>query len=118
RTDDLDGVLARHPGLFGTPMRMSRGTLAWRFALRDDGALPMGGLLPCLMDWGPAGSPARAMPDLGLRLTRFRVEHAEPAQAADLYRAIGLSDAPESVGGPALRFTAEIATPSGTRTLS
>ncbi|WP_336487734.1 VOC family protein [Methylobacterium nigriterrae] len=118
RTHDLDGLLGRHPDLFGQAARMSRGDLAWRFALRDDGSLPGDGLLPCPMDWGPAGSPARAMPDLGARLTHFRAEHPEPSKATALYGAIGLSEAPEIRPGPALRFTAEIATPAGPRTLS
>lgn len=118
RTDDLDGVLARHPGLFGSAMRMTRGALAWRFALRDDGALPMDGLLPCLMDWGPTGNPARAMPDLRARLTGFRVACPEPTRAADLYRTLGLSGAPEIEAGPALRFSAEITLPAGPRTLT
>ena len=118
RTNDLDGALARRPGLFGSASRMSRGTLSWRFALRGDGALPMDGLLPCLMDWGSTGHPARTMPDLGARLVQFRVAHPEPARAAELYRDLGLIDAPEIAAGPALRFTAEIATPSGLRTLS
>lgn len=118
RTGDLDGLLARHPGLFGTPLRMSRGSLSWRFALRDDGTLPMDGLLPCLMDWGPSGNPARAMPDLGARLAAFRLEHPEPERAADLHRAIGLGDGPEIRTGAQFRLVAEIATPGGTRTLS
>ncbi|MGU3538832.1 VOC family protein [Methylobacterium sp. A54F] len=118
RTDDLDGLLARHPGLFGQAERMSRGDLAWRFAVRADGGLPEDGLLPCPMEWGPGGSPARAMPDRGARLLAVRVEHPNPQDAAARYAALGLRDAPEIRPGPVLRFTAEIDTPAGPRTLS
>ena len=118
RTDDLDGAVARRPGLFGRPARMTRGLLAWRFALRDDGALPLDGLAPCPMAWGPEGNPARAMPDLGARLLAFRLDHPDPEAAAALYREIGLIDPPEIREGPVFRYTAEIETPSGPRTLA
>lgn len=117
RTNDLDGALARRPGLFGSAMRMSRGALSWRFALRGDGALPMDGLLPCLMDWDAAGHPARAMPDLGARLLAFRLDHPDPEAAAALYREIGLLNPPEIRAGAVFRYTAEIETPAGPRIL-
>lgn len=117
RTDGLDGTLAAHPGLFGEAARLTRGELAWRFALRDDGAWPEDGLAPCVMDWGPRGNPAPAMPDLGARLDRFVVEHPEPAVVAALHAALALRDPPAIEPGPAFRYRATIRTPAGLRTL-
>lgn len=117
RTDDLTRLLARHPG-FGEALRMSRGALSWRFAVRPDGAWPEDGALPCPMKWGERPHPAAAMPDLGARLAGFAMLHPEPERIAALHRSLGLAGAPTIAAGPELRFRAEIATPAGMRTLT
>ena len=117
RTGDLDGALLRHPDLFGEAIRVTRGELAWRFAVRPDGSWPEDGAVPCLMDWGQRAHPAAAMPDLGARLCAFTVEHPEPERITAIYTAIGLADPPAVLGGPASRYRAEIDTPTGMRTL-
>ncbi|MDP4026552.1 VOC family protein [Methylobacterium sp. NEAU 140] len=118
RTDDLDGLLAAHTDLLGEAVTVTRGALAWRFGVRPDGAWPAGGAAPCAMDWGPAGNPARAMPDLGARLVGLTVEHPDPDALGALYRDFGLADPPAIVAGPALRFRAAIDTPAGRRVLT
>ncbi|MCJ2140504.1 VOC family protein [Methylobacterium sp. E-066] len=118
RTDDLDTLLAAHPDLLGTAATMTRGTLSWRFGLRPDGTWPADGAAPCAMDWGDRPHPARAMPDLGARLEEFRLTHPEPEAVAALYASLDLTDPPRIEPGPALRYTARFATPSGSRVLT
>lgn len=117
RTDDLDGALSRNPGLFGEAIRVTRGDLAWHFAVRPDGSWPEDGAAPCLMDWGGRVHPATTMRDLGARLRAFMVEHPEPDRIAALYTTIGVADRPIVHAGAELRYRAEIETPHGTRSL-
>ena len=118
RTDDLDGALAAHPDLFGDAVSVTRGALSWRFGLRPDGAWPLDGAVPCVMDWGASGNPARTMPDLGARLLGLTLEHPAPETIAAFHRTIGLADPPALCAGPSVRYAARIATPAGPRTLS
>ena len=117
RTDDLDGLLRRHPGLFGDALALSRGSLRWRFAVRRDGAWPEDGALPCPMMWPEGPHPAAAMPDLGCRLEGLTLTHPEPDRIAALYRTLGIADAPAVRAGP-FGYHAAIATPGGPRVLS
>ncbi|SDA09238.1 Glyoxalase-like domain-containing protein [Methylobacterium sp. UNC378MF] len=118
RTDDLDGVLTAHGALLGAAATMTRGDLSWRFALPPDGGWPADGAAPCAMAWGPAGNPARTMPDLGARLAAVELAHPDPDGVAALHGRLGLGDAPRLARGALSRFTARITTPSGTRTLT
>lgn len=115
------GMAATIGGLaatFGAPMRISRGDRSWTFAVRPDGELPLGGALPCLIDWGERGTPAPAMPDLGLRLAALRIETPDPDAVAAGLDAIGMARTPEIRRGPEVRLTASIATPNGVRVLN
>jgi hypothetical protein len=117
RTSELDAILDRMSPLLGRSRRVSRGDRAWSFGVRDDGALPLDGLAPCLIDWGGRGSPVPAMPDLGARLSSFVVEHPDPGEVERLHRDLGVV-APIAVRpGPRLRYEAVIETGEGTRIL-
>jgi hypothetical protein len=117
RTDDLDGVLARHGELLGRKTPVSRGDRHWFFSVRPDGLLPAGGAVPPVMDWGPRGNPAPQMPDLGARLVGFEIEHPDPAWLEDLYAKVSLVSPPVVRKGAEIRLRAMIDTPSGMREL-
>lgn len=118
RTDGLDGVLAMHRNLLGEPVTVSRNGLSWRFGLRSDGAWPAEGAAPCVIDWGPRGNPARAMPDLGATLDQVTLTHPDPLWVRSLHATLGL-DGPFAVErGERLRFEARVATPQGMRILT
>jgi hypothetical protein len=118
RCTDIAATIGAQGETFGAPMRISRGDRQWLFAVRPDGEPPQGGALPCLIDWGERGTPAPAMPDLGLRLHRLRVEAPDPDVVHAVLAAIGLACKPEIRRGPAVRLTATIATPDGVRVLN
>lgn len=73
RVPDLDAAIAGVPWEAGVPVALTRGALRWRFALRPDGALPLGGAAPLLIEWQSAPHPAAAMAATGLRLARLEV---------------------------------------------
>ncbi len=71
-----------------------------------------------MIDWGPRGNPAFAMPDLGARLDDLVLAHPDPAQVRALH-ASSICDYPlRVVEGPKVRFEARIATSGGIRTLT
>ena len=115
RSDDIDAVLAEHGRLLGTKTWLEK---AFYFSLLPDGALPMSGALPCVIDRCGRPSPSTRMEDQGLRLRALVLEHPEPDKVAPLYRQIGISDPPNVLQGPRIRLRALIDTPSGVKTLT
>jgi catechol 2,3-dioxygenase-like lactoylglutathione lyase family enzyme len=103
---------------FGAPVQLSRGNLRWSFAVRPDGALPLDGALPSLMDWGEHSTPAPRMTDFGLRLRALDVETPDPDAVHATLDAIGMRGKPEVRRAGAVRLSATIETPQGVRTLT
>jgi hypothetical protein len=118
RCDDLEVALAEAPAGTGAAMSLARGDYRWQMAVPEDGQLPFGGAFPALIRWEGALHPAAALPDAGVRLTRFEIAHPQ----ADRLRAVlsGLLSDPRVVliDGPAKAMMATFDTPHGKRTLS
>lgn len=112
RTTKLDVTLALDPAL-GVAETMSRGERVWRFGARPDGAVPLDGALPCLMDWGPAGTPAPDMADLGCAMAGLVLEAPDPVAVAARHAALGLVCGPIVRPGPRTKLVAVIETPRG-----
>lgn len=87
------------------------------FAIPLDGCLPLGGILPSLIDH--CGDPTRMsdIPDLGARLISFSLHHPEPEAIKVRYNSLEIDRPPEILAGQTLRYEAEIETPEGVRTL-
>lgn len=115
RADDFTAVMARHGHLLGRQERVSRGEREWLFALSDDGSLPCGGVAPSVMDWGTRGNPASSMPDFGMRLTGFHIEHPDVDWVERLYADLNIIDPPAIIKGARFRYLAEIETPAGVK---
>lgn len=118
RTDDIDAVLKVHGDLFGGSTRVSRDGRHSRFSLTSDGRLPLGGILPSVIERAGRELPVSRMPDLGARLLDFVLEHPSPAEIEVLYRRLGLGQSPRPRPGPAPRYVATVETASGVRTLA
>lgn len=77
-SDDLDTDLeiAKSLGVdLGVPTTQTRGDMSWRFAVRDDGAIPLDGAAPMMMEWPKSPThPAARMPDLGARIKSVNLE--------------------------------------------
>ena len=117
RTDDMDDVLQSHGDKFGQQQRVSRGDRQWLFAVKQDGSLPCDGLAPSVMDWGSRGNPASSMPDHGLSLARFEIQHPDVERVNALYEEIGIIDPPVVSRGKELCYSATIKTPDGLKTI-
>ena len=118
RTDDVDNLLVAQGERLGVATTVTRGTLSWQFGLRTDGAWPADGAAPCVIDWGPRGNPAFAMPDLGARLENLVLSHPNPRWVRALHMELGLLSPLRIIEGPDLRFEARIAMPAGSRSLT
>lgn len=117
RGQAFDKILTEHGALLGQAVTVSRGERSWRFAVRDDGELPMSGIAPCVIDWGERGTPAPHMPELGVALHSFTLEHPSPEIPHQLYRSLGIQNAPVVVQAHAVKYRAVLRTPNGLREL-
>ncbi len=87
------------------------------FAIPANGSLPLGGILPSLIDH--RGDPTRMsdIPDLGARLMSFRLEHPKAEEIRTTYGGLTIDRPPEIEAGEASRYKAEIETSEGMHTL-
>jgi Glyoxalase-like domain len=115
-TDDIMGVAVPELGRVET---MRRATQTWQMTLTADGALPLSGAAPALIQRSPGAHPASVLADAGLRFRRLRIHHPAPAQVLALLASVRLASDPEVVvsHGDTCTLVAEIDTPSGSREL-
>ena len=117
RTDDIDAATRRSPIDLGVVHPMTRGDLAWRITIPDDGRLPGGGLVPTLIQWPDARHPTDRMIDMNIRLVALAGEHPEPAPIRAAIAALGLADTFKVSYGRYPRVAAMLRTPRGVVTL-
>lgn len=118
RCTDLTATLGTRGPTLGFAKTVSRGDRRWQFSVRADGSLPADGGLPHLIDWGEAGPPGSAMPDLGCKLTAMAIETPEPAFVRSTLEAFALPSGPNIRDGKMVRLIAVIETPFGVRILT
>ncbi len=118
RCTGLEAQIGTRGPTFGEPMTVSRGERSWQFSVRADGSLPADGALPHLIDWGEAGPPASAMPDMGCKLQALVIETPEPAFVRSTLETLALPFAPNVRDGKVVRLIAAIETPFGVRILT
>jgi len=112
RSVDLDGDLEKARALgvdLGTPMALSRGDLSWRFAIRDDGTIPLSGTAPMLMQWDQADPhPASRMTEQGMRLKSIAVSTPDPDLLTALFDSLGWTDLQITKGAPKWAFALDV----------
>jgi hypothetical protein len=78
RTDDLTATLHAGDGTLGDALAMSRGSMTWQIGVRPDGLLPMGGLLPTVIQWPSGEHPTQRMPDMNVRFCGLTLRAPKP----------------------------------------
>lgn len=73
RSDDVKETVRLAKTDLGQVYTMRRGELVWQISIRDDGAVPMGGLHPIVIEWPTGPHVSTRMADLGCRLRRIIV---------------------------------------------
>jgi len=120
RTPDIGATASACSEALGNIEPMSRGALDWLITIPSDGALPLGGIAPALIEWQTAVHPAAKLEDHGLSLARLELFHPEPERISRLLLSIGL-EGPFFVsplcGERCPYLAAHIDTPQGRRLL-
>ena len=121
RTTDIEATVAACSEPLGVVAPMSRGELNWLITVTDDGALPLGGIAPILIEWHTPTHPSANMRDSDCRLLRLELKHPEAERVESLLLSIGLEGKVDVIPlptGSAPCLLATIQTAQGTRTLS
>ncbi|WP_254926681.1 VOC family protein [Janthinobacterium sp. PC23-8] len=120
RTSNIKESSAACPEVLGTIAPMHRGALDWLITIPEDGALPLDGVGPALIEWAQAAHPAAGLQDHGLSLGKLELFHAEPQRIARLLSNLALEGQVEvhaTRDGQAAHLAAQIHTPQGPRWL-
>jgi hypothetical protein len=118
RAEPIDDVLAGREGIFGRKVSLPWTAPSFDFGIPDDGALPLDGAAPSLIDRRGRPRAMTTIADLGARLRAFSLTHPDAAAIAALYHELEIDRPPMLVQGSAMRFRAQIETPAGVRELS
>jgi len=120
RTDAIRSAPADCLALAGPIETMTRGALQWLITIPTDGALPLGGAMPALIEWQTPGHPASKLHDKGCTLRGFEVHTSEHERAGALLDALALRANVKLVPLPAneaTRLVAHFDTPAGPRSI-
>ena len=117
-TDAIASVLSAHNAIFGEEVPLPPADPAFAFAIPEDGALPLDGAAPSIIDHRGDPTSMSEIPDLGARLRSLTLEHPDPATIETLYRDLSIDHPPAIVKGPKVRYRAHIETPAGLKELT
>ncbi len=117
-SDDLTRDLNKSPPGTGRIIDFARGEYCWQMAVPEDGVLPFDGAHPALIQWLGDAHPARALPDVGVRLIQLNIAHPQANALREWLtpRLTGMPVRFETEPGVAIRAT--FSTPQGARTLT
>jgi len=103
---DLDTALRLSPEGHGQPLALSRGNSRWQLSVPPSGELPLGGVLPSLIEWESV-SPSARLSDSGLRLDGLHLTTPDPARLQRALTALGFTGTPVEIeeGPPQLEAT-------------
>lgn len=107
----LAAALRASPEEHGEELLLSRGERRWRLSVPADGSLPLGGVLPSLIEW-EGESPAVSLPDAGVELLELRLSTPEPGRLVGALAALNAS-LPLRVEVGAAGLGAVLRTPGG-----
>ncbi|MFA7281745.1 MAG: VOC family protein [Sterolibacterium sp.] len=120
RTPDIRSATSVCSEALGNIEPMSRGALDWLITIPADGALPLNGIAPALIEWQTEAHPAAKLQDHGLSLAKLELFHPEPERISRMLLSLGL-EGPLSVspvcGENTACMVAHINTPQGLRLL-
>jgi hypothetical protein len=117
-TDAIDSVVPAHGVILGDKVPLPAANPTFAFTIPKDGALPLDGAVPSIIDHRGDSSYVASIPDLGARLRSFTLEHPDPAGIAALYRELAIEHPPAIVQAAEIRYRALIDTPTGLKELT
>ncbi|GGR05373.1 VOC family protein [Deinococcus ruber] len=112
RVPHLETALLNSPEDHGAEVALSRGQNRWLLSVPPDGSLPMGGVLPSLIEWQSL-SPAQRLVDHGVRLKTLHLTTPDPARLEAALAALNISDVELDIETGPPRLEATLTTPNG-----
>ena len=100
----------------GERLSLTRGRYAWTLSVPADGSLPLGGVLPSLIEW-QTDAPAAALPDAGLRLRSLELFTPQPDELRAALIQLHLLKLVTVQSAPGISLRAVLDTPGGEVTL-
>jgi Glyoxalase-like domain len=95
--------------------RAQRGDFRWRFAFTADGALPLGGVLPYLIQWDVPMHPCDQLPDVGVSLSALLIADVSHERLHRALDALSFADAKVNIAQSTdTQLVATLNTPRGT----
>lgn len=104
---DLQAALRLRPNLHGEALALSRGGNRWQLSVPPDGSLPLGGVLPSLIEWESL-SPASRLQDTSVTLTRLGLSTPDPQRLSTALNALGFTGTPLDVTSGPTRLEATL----------
>lgn len=117
-TDAIEAVVSARRAIFGESVALPPASPRFDFAIPEDGALPLDGAAPSLIDHRDEPTSMASIPDLGARLRSLTLAHPEPGAIETLYRELVFDRPPVIVPGPKVCYRAQIETPNGSKDLT
>ncbi|MDN3627490.1 VOC family protein [Methylobacterium isbiliense] len=114
---DPEAARAALPPALGPFVRVSRGALAWRLTVPEDGGMALDGYLPALIAWPEGPHPAARMAEAGCGLRRLTVVHPQAERIRAPLAALLDADRRVAVETGPPHLAIEIDTPHGPRRL-
>ena len=113
RTDDIDAALAALPAPRPEVLALARGAFRWKIGVAANGALPLAGVAPTLIQWFTR-HPSEVLEDPGCRLEALVLRHPQASATLHALRYAGLSTGdPVQAHHEGLGLDARIRTPKG-----
>lgn len=116
-TNAIDAIVSTHGAIFGDKVPLPTMGPTFAFTIPKDGSLPLDGAAPSIIDHRGDASYIASIPDLGVHLQSFILEHPNPSGIAAFYRELAMKNSPVVIQGPEVRYRALIHTPAGLREL-
>ena len=92
----MSAALQASPEDHGEALALSRGNNRWQLSVPPDGTLPLGGVLPSLIQWESV-SPAIRLSDAAVRLEHLTLTTPDPARLERALGTLGFTGTPLSV---------------------
>lgn len=90
RTPDIGAAVSACSEAIGNIEPMSRGALNWQITIPADGALPLHGIAPAIIEWQAEVHPATRLQDKGLSLAKLELFHSEPERISRLLHSLNI----------------------------
>ena len=89
RTNDIQEAVKRSGVKYGTIESLQRGVYKWYMTVSSDGAMPLQGVAPTIIQWRGIYHPAKDLPDSNVSLVHIEAFHPDADLLNEALKSIG-----------------------------